>query len=108
MKKRERGGSNGELTYTIKPRIESYAWGSRRKLEEVGQAMVSMTTREDLAHFLSNPKNVQGFSVLVEDIRYALVEYRVSTSKRLTLIISNIYLRLHYNEISTTKAANRS
>ena len=52
-----------------------------RRLEEIGQAMDSMMTQDDLPDFLNNPGNAQKFHRLVEDIRYALIEYRVSTLK---------------------------
>ena len=52
-----------------------------RKLEEVGHAVDSMTTQEDLAGFLRNPENAQKFNSLVEDIRYTLIDYQVRTPK---------------------------
>jgi len=69
--------------------------------------MDSMTAQKDLAHFLNNPENSQKLNGLVEDVRYALIGYQVRTPKGLTLIVSDIYLRLRYNERSTTRAVNR-
>jgi len=69
--------------------------------------MNSMTAQKDLAHFLSNPENSQKLNGLVEDVRYALMDYQVRTPKGLTPIVSDIYLRPRYNEISTTRAVNR-
>lgn len=70
--------------------------------------MISMTTREDLAHFLSDPENAQGLNFLVEDIRYALMDYQVRALDPLVLTASNVYARLRYDETSTTRAANKS
>ena len=66
--------------------------------------MNSMTTRNDLADFLNNPENAQWLNVLVEDTRYALMDYQVWTPKTLPSFLSNAYLRLHYNGRSTKKA----
>ena len=54
--------------------------GPTRKLQEVGQAMGSMAIRNDLVDFLNNPENAQRVDDLVEDIRYALVDYQVCTA----------------------------
>ena len=54
-----------------------------RKLEEIGQAMGSVATQEDLAPFLGIPKNVQKVNGLVEDIRDALMDYQVWSPKDL-------------------------
>lgn len=81
--------------------------GIVRKLKEVGQFMWPMMTRNDLADFLNNPENAQGLNVLVEDIRYALMDYQVCTPKQLTLVISNPCFRLHYDKTSMTRAAKR-
>ena len=72
----------------------------------VGQAMDSITTQKDLTHFLMESENALKLNDLVEDIRDALMDYQVCTSKGLALITSNIYLRRHYNETSTTRAVN--
>ena len=63
--------------------------GVSRKLEEVGQEMNSVTTRFDLADFLNDPDNSQRLNGLVEDIRYALVDYQVCTPKQFALLVSN-------------------
>ena len=36
--------------------------------------------RNDLVDFLNDPKNAQGVDDLVEDIRYALIDYQVCTT----------------------------
>ena len=51
--------------------------GVVRKLEGIGQAMHSITTRSDLAEFLHRPENAQKFNGLIEDIRHALMGYHV-------------------------------
>ena len=91
-----------------KVKSESDTLGLCRKLEEIGQALVSMTTKEDIACFLDNPENMQKLNGLVEDIRYALVDYQVCTQKRLILVVSNICFRPRFNEISPTRVVSRS
>ena len=81
--------------------------GIIRILEEVGQTVDSMITRDDLPDFLNNPGNAQKLNGLVEDIRHALIEYRVSTPKSLALIASNICLRHPYKETSATRTASQ-
>ena len=56
--------------------------GTTRKLQEVGQAMGSMTSQNDFVDSLNNPENVQSVDDLVEDIRYALVDYQVCTTSQ--------------------------
>ena len=67
-------------THSQRSRAESDT-GITRKLEEVGQAVHLMTTRDDLPDFLKNPGNAQKLTGLVEDIRHTLIEYRVSIPK---------------------------
>jgi len=55
--------------------------------------MNSMTTQKDLVHFFKNPENTHKVNALVEDIRYALIEYQVRTPKTPTQIVSNIRCR---------------
>ena len=55
--------------------------GVVRDLKKIGQATRSMATRSDLAEFLSNPENAQKLNGLVEDIRYALMDYYVCAPK---------------------------
>ena len=43
--------------------------------------MGSVATRNDLAGFLKNPENAQVLNGLVEDVRHALIDYRVRTPK---------------------------
>jgi len=57
--------------------------GISRKLEEIGQSMHSITIQKDFADFLKNPENAQKLNGLVEDIRYALMDYQVCSSKRI-------------------------
>ena len=49
---------------------------------EVGQTMESMTTQENFTHLLNDPENAQRLNGLVEDIRYALMDYQVCTHQR--------------------------
>ena len=81
--------------------------GTTRELEGVGQAIGSMPSQNGLMGFLDDPGNARWMNGLVEDIRYALMDYQVCASKRLTLVDSNIYPRLHYNRTSMTRAVKR-
>ena len=65
-----------------------------------------MTTQNDLAQFLNDLENIQNLNRLVEDIRYAFMDYQVRTPGRLTLTTPNACLRLPYNETSTTRAVS--
>ena len=78
-----------------------------RKLKEVGQTLEVMTTQDDLAHFLNSPENAWGVNTIVDDIRYAMMDYQVCTQNGLTLIVPNAFLRLHYDKTSTTRAAKK-
>ena len=66
-----------------------------------------MTTQDDLVDFLKNPENAQMLNGLVEDIRYALIDYQVRTLKTLPLIIPNTCPRPRYNRTSTTRVVKR-
>ena len=98
MKKREKAGWNGE---PILPRsiAESDMW-IFRKLREVVHAMDSVTIQE--AYSLSDPENARKFNSLVEDIRYALMDYQVRPPEELALIVSNIA-----SDFSTTRYLQR-
>ena len=50
-----------------------------------------MTNQKDLALFLKTPENAQKVNGLVQDIRYALMDYQVCSPKSLSLIIADIY-----------------
>jgi len=80
-------------SYSRRLRAESKVWRSR-KLKEIEKAMHSITTQEDLTCFLNDPENVHSLNGLVEDIRYALMDYQVCTPKSLIPIIPYICLRL--------------
>jgi len=95
--------------------VSFYSLGSRaesdtvisRKLKEVGQAMGSMITQNNLVDSPNNPENTQVLDSLVEDICYALMDYQVCVPKTLALIAPDIFLRLHYDKISMTRAVKR-
>ena len=76
-------------------------------MKEIGQAVDSMTARDDLENFLKKPENAQKLNGLVEDMRYALIEYQVCIPNRLALNVFNIFLRLRCNKRSTTKVVSR-
>jgi len=50
-----------------------------------------MVTQEDLALFLKNPKHAQKLNGLVQDTRYALLDYQVCPTKRLALVVANVF-----------------
>jgi len=50
-------------------------------LKEIGQDMDSMTTQKNLALFLEKPENAQKLNELVQDIRYAMMDYQVCPPK---------------------------
>ena len=81
--------------------------GITRKLNEVCQAMSTTTTQTDLPDFLNNHENAQRLNGLVEEIRYALMDYQVCTANTLNPTVSNICLRLRCDETSTTRVVNR-
>jgi len=70
--------------------------------------MGSVETQKDLARFLENSENAEKLNGLVEDVRYALMEYQVCTLITRTLTVPNINLRLRYNKTSTMKVVSRS
>ena len=70
--------------------------------------MNSMTTRDGLADFLNNPENAQRLNGLVEDIRYALMDYQVCILSPPAFIVSNIRLRFRYDGIFTPRAVKKS
>ena len=69
--------------------------------------MGSVTGRTDLVDFLNSPENAQRLNGLVEDVRYAVVEYQVRAPDTFTLVASNICLRVLHNETPTIRAVNR-
>ena len=76
-------------------------------MKEIGQAMNPITAQKDLADFLKGPKNAQRLNSLVENIRYALMDYWVCIPKKFAANVSNVYLRFCYSRKSTTKAVRR-
>jgi len=56
--------------------------------------------------FFKNVKNADKLGGLVEDIRDAVMDYQVRNRGEFTSPEPDIYLRLRYNEISTTRAVN--
>ena len=76
--------------------------GIARRLGGIGRALNQMAAEKDVARFLNNADNAQKLNDLVEDIREAVMDYQVRTSKGLALIASNVYSRLPCSETSTT------
>ena len=75
--------------------------GITRKLENVSQALDSMTTQKDIEQFLSNIDNAQKLNDLVNDTHEAMMDYQVCTSRDPISIVPNICLRLPYSKAST-------
>jgi len=50
-------------------------------LGAIGEDMHSVATQKNLAIFLNDPENAQKLDGLVQDIRYALMEYQVCSPK---------------------------
>jgi len=67
-----------------------------------------ITTKDNLADFFKSPESAEEVNGLVEDFRYALIDYQVRTPKTLARLASNIRCRRRYNWISTTRAVSRS
>ena len=78
-----------------------------RKLKEADQAMGSIPSQNNLVEFLDNPETAQWVNSLVEDVRYAWMDYQVCTPKRPILIGSDIHFRPHYNKASMMRAVRR-
>jgi len=70
--------------------------------------MDPITTKKDLALFLKKPENAQKLNDLVQDIRYALMDYQVCTHERLALVVADILPRLRCDEICMMKAVSQS
>jgi len=49
-----------------------------------------MTNKKDFTLFLKVPENAQKLNDLVQDVRYALMDYQVYSPKSLVLTIVNI------------------
>ena len=60
--------------------------------------MDPITTKKDLALFLKKPENARKLNDLVQDIRYALMDYQVRTPRSPALIVGNICPRPRCNE----------
>jgi len=66
-----------------------------------------IAAHNDLEKFLREPENAQNLNGLVEDVRYALIDYQVCAFNRLVLNASNTFLRLLYNKKSTKNTVRR-
>ena len=65
-----------------------------------------MVAQGDFVDFLNNPEGVQEIDGLVDDIRYALMDYQVCACKKIVFIVSDTYFRLQYNGISIMSTAS--
>jgi len=80
--------------------------GIARKLKEVDWAMDLVTTQEDLAGFLNNIEDAHKLNSLVEDVRYALMDYQVCAFRELGFTVLNICPRPRCSKISMMRAVN--
>ena len=76
-------------------------------MKEAKEDIDSIITRDDLADFLKDPENTQRLDCIVEDIRYAFMDYQVCAPVPLILVISNSCIRPRYNETFMIRAAKR-
>jgi hypothetical protein len=79
--------------------------GIGRKLEEIHQDLTRLAGQGMAVGFLTNTENAERINGLVEDIREVMMDYQVCMSNYIHSITSDIHTRLHYNRISTTRAA---
>jgi len=77
-----------------------------RKLEDVRQALDVIGTQKDLSQFLDNAENARKLNDLMDDIREAMMDYQVRTSKSLALVSFNFRLRPLYNGIPIATPVN--
>ena len=61
-----------------------------RKLEGVREVLDPIATQKNIVQFLSNAENAQKLNGLVDDIREAVMDYQVRTSKGPSLTASNV------------------
>jgi len=64
--------------------------GIGRRLKEIGQDMDSIESQIDLGLFLKKPENAQKLNGLVQDIRYALMDYQVCSPRAPAPDVTNI------------------
>ena len=76
-------------------------------MKEVEQDIDSIAPRDNLAEFLKDPENALRLNCIVEDVRYALMDYQVCAPLPLILVFSNDSLRPRCDETSTTRAVKR-
>ena len=77
-----------------------------RDLDKILRGLEPLAEQGKAEGFFNNVKNADKLAGLVEDIRDTVMKYQVCRQKELTSPIPDVYLRLRYNKISTTRAAN--
>ena len=108
---RYRGARQEEEVGTVSP----HSPGSRAVLDKQESSGNWKTFSENLSHWQvkgrsrdssNNVKNADKLGGLVEDIRDAVMDYQVRNRSGFTSHMSDIYFRLRYSKIFTTRAAN--
>ena len=75
--------------------------GIARKLEDIYRSLTLPAEQGNVLEFLTNSENTQKINGIVDDIREALMAYQVCMSNYTSCTMSNVYVRLHCNKIST-------
>ena len=77
-----------------------------RRLEDICLGLAQLMEGGEVVESLTNTENVQRINGLVEDIHEALMEYQVCILSHTFSITSDLYVRPHYNRISTMRVVS--
>ena len=80
--------------------------GITRKLKDICQSLTLLVEQGKAVGFLANTENAQQINGLVEDIHEVLMSYQVCILDYPFSTMSDLYLRLHCNKISTRRVVN--
>ena len=87
---------------------ESRLTGTLRELEKIQRELDPLAKQGTVEGFFNNVKNADKLGGLVEDIRDAVMEYQVCSQNETTSSMPEIYPRLRYSGICTTRTVNSS
>lgn len=79
-----------------------------RKLDDVCRDLALLEEQGKVEGFFNNVVNADKLGGLVEDIRYAMMEYQVCIHNLSISDTSDVRIRHLYSKISTTRAAGSS
>ena len=79
-----------------------------RKLKKIERELEPLAKQGTVEGFFNNVKNADKLGGLVEDIRDAAMDYQVRSENENTSCMPDIYSRLRYSKVSTTRAVNSS